>query len=205
MRRPVSPPPLPKQHRDGSRTWRTKDLTASLQWLADLLPLQVLAAEQVIVRACRDSEGPVSPSMDGSSGRRYEDDGSRTGQTPNRVLAKNRCSESSADRWVRDPVVANVESLVGAVVGMRELALRAQAALSALNALDPEEARKLVEAKPAERGQFCENPNHEGRWVAGGSADPIRSGRCGACAQQYRRTGKDRDQEMIARAEGRAA
>lgn len=73
---------------------------------------------------------------------------------------------------------------------------RLRGAWSVLRPLDPEIARGLAEERKPERGSQCDNPNCA-RWVAGGTKDPIRAGRCTACAAFWKRNGKDRPRELV--------
>lgn len=86
--------------------------------------------------------------------------------------------------------------LCRAVRDVTDAMARLRHAWSVLRPLDPEVARVLVEDRKPEKGKTCDNP-HCARWVAGGSADPIRAGRCTPCAAFWKRNGKDRPRELV--------
>lgn len=169
-----SAPALPSRKRDGSRTWRTQDLLAQLEWIAEATGELPKRAETVIRRACADVDDGTSTGGDERvSGGRVADDGSENGRVPSMVLRRAKQG---------DPVERAMALLVFDVMTLRKAAAEAASAIEFLRGLSPEEARKLVEEKaPVRNGAgFCENPRC-GRWVPGTRVDRIRRGRCDRC------------------------
>jgi hypothetical protein len=177
MTRRRAAPPLPKQKRDGSRTWRTKPLLDQVAWFETAAADLAEDCEHVIRRAVLDHDDGTSGGTDVKvSGGRVADDGSENGRTPSMVL---RRMENG------DEVSEAVARLVGRVIAMREAMHGALADAAFLRGLDPEKARRLVEdQKIAPGAGWCEDC---GRWVLGGRDDRLRSGRCDKCRKRNER------------------
>lgn len=200
---------LPRRERDGSRTWRPEDVVRCVTHQTEFAAAMLPAAQEVITRANRDSDdGVASANHDGSPGP-LGDDGSSNGRTPNLVLSKEllgsgkTLDEQKHLGWREEPVRAAMKTMVKAIVEIDYYQRRLSQAFAVLQTLDAEDARKLVEERRVERGQFCENPNHNDRWVSGAAGDKIRAGRCEACGKHKQRYGSDRSREMIEKAEGK--
>jgi hypothetical protein len=189
-KRRSSAPPLPRQHRDGTRTWRTRDLLAQLDWLnAGMTELEA-DCETVLKRAVADhDDGTSSGSGPKVAGGHYGEDGAENGRVPSMVLAR-------AERG--NPIEQAVARLVGRVITMRAALHDALADAAFLKGLDPELARELVlEKKPTAAGRGdCENPSCR-RFVPGTPKDRLRSGRCDACRKwRINHAGEERPREV---------
>lgn len=166
------PPPLPQIHRDGTRTWRTRDMELLLAWLRSTLADLEKRAGEIVPRACADRFTRAQ------GGGRVADDGSRPGPTPSAVMRGE----------TRDPVAEAMVRFAGGLVSARFAVVEMVTAAEALLALDPEEARELLEmaGRGGRMAGHCVNCN---RWVAGTAEDRLRAWRCDACYRYRARHG----------------
>lgn len=131
-----------------------------------------------LTRAARDIDEHLHSPRPGTANTGYADDGTKPGPTPTHA-------------FTADPVATDIYRLARHVKDAQHHIDAAQAAAHRLDGLPPDAARAIVDAAPLTIGGVCVNP-HCGRWIAGGARDPIRSGRCAACAEYRRRTGTER-------------
>lgn len=148
--------------------------------LADLARRLADTTPHALARAADDSDGHLrSPTL-----------GAARGTGPADPTAREACGSP-------DPVVHDVALLAAhtrrALHDVRQALTHAQR----LTGLPETAAQAIAAQQPATPGGICANPACA-RWVAGGTHDPIRSGRCGACAEFRRRTGRERPHELAA-------
>ena len=199
------PPPLPSLHRDGTRTWGSRDVRTQLDWLKAALTELAKVSADVVRRAALDAPDGMAGGGERVNGGRYLEDGSVPGPIPSIVLGRYRAGRFVGGRWVPgewagDPVEQAMSRFVGGIAGARAAIEQAVEAAAYLAGVTPEEARELLEliGRGGRQAGYCVNRNC-GRWVAGTVVDRMRAGRCEACYRwRLRHDGEDRPAELCA-------